>query len=235
MSGVLTLYCNASRFLELLKGIRYDPTEFVVTSLRSLDPFELIICIMLSQNTSDRNAIRAFHELKKRVGVKPEDIVKASVDEIAEAIRVAGLHRQRAQRMKSLAKIVLEEFKGDLTSICRFSGEEARRILLSLPGVGYKTADIFLDVVCGFNFFPIDTHVKRVLGRLGFEGKTYNELALKFTSFFRNIPVDFFQIHLKLITIGRRYCKPRRPLCDECVLRECCRYAHEKTSSPHRK
>jgi len=191
-------------------------------------PFETLVVTVISQNTSDRNTARAFENLSKRFMVTPENLLKVSVEEIEEALRVAGLYRNKARILKKLAEIVVEKFGGSLESIFRLPLEEARKILLALPGVGPKTADVLLLFCAKKPTFPIDTHIDRVSKRLGFvDGKAgYEEIRQKLQKLFD--AKDYFSAHILLILLGRRFCKARQPLCYECPINALCPMGEER-------
>ncbi len=206
------------RRLQLEFNIEDD--EFVaLRASRSKNPFEVLVATVLSQNTTDKNSLKALKELKKRFRITPEDLSKASVREIEEAIRPAGLYRQKASVIKELA---LNLSNGKLNKILSMDWQEARKILISLRGVGPKTADVLLLMSAGAPTFPVDTHVMRVSKRLGIvkPNASYEEARQALMDFFR--PEDYLKGHLLLIKLGRTYCKARNPRCSECPLRDIC-------------
>ncbi len=218
---------------ELLRSVNLGGERFVVSSIRRRrrDPFKVLVGIVLSQNTSDANAIEAYRRLEERVGVEPRRLAEAPLESIEDAVRPAGLYRRRAWVLKNLAATVLERYGGDLWRLLRRPWREARRELLSIPGIGVKTADVLLA-----NFVPeaevlaVDTHISRVAKRLGVVGPRagYEETSSRLIELLRG-KIDLLEAHLKLIAVGRRYCRPRRPRCGECPLREVCKYAAART------
>lgn len=188
----------------------------------SRKPFRTLIRTVLSQATADRNTDRAFRNLSERTPITPETLAKADIQVIAEAIRVGGLYRNKSKVIKELARIILEQFEGSLDFIYSTPLEEARSMLIGLPGVGTKTADIVLLFCAGRPVIPIDTHVNRVSKRLGLapsEGK-YEEIREALQSLYP--PEDYLRVHLLLISLGRNYCKARRPLCRPCPVKTLC-------------
>jgi endonuclease-3 len=186
--------------------------------------FELLVAVVLSQNTSDRNAIRAFENLKGKLGViTPESIASLSIGELAELIKPAGLHAQRARRIKGIAELLkcrLQEFEAQIREL---NAVEAREVLKQLEGVGDKTADVILLVYFGKKVFPVDTHIKRVTQRLGFvKGGSYREISDFWSKCLP--PEKYLEAHLLLIEHGRETCRARKPLCGECPLRDLCEF-----------
>jgi len=186
--------------------------------------FGFIVGVMLSQNTNDRNALRAFTALASTTGMDPRRVLELGVDGVEDLIRVAGLARQRAERIIGLARMFIEGRLGDW--ICRLGVEEARRLLLSIKGVGEKTADLVLLMYCRLPAFPIDTHIRRVSSRISIGG-SYSTIRRSFLEVLNDVE-ELIAVHVKLISIGRLFCKPKRPRCSECPLRECCSYAAER-------
>ena len=186
------------------------------------DPFETLVTTILSQNTADRNTARAFEALSKSFEITPEALAKANLNEIEAAIRVAGLYKSKARAIKQAAAIVLEKYHGTLQPVLSLPIEEARNALTQFPGVGPKTADVVLLFSAGQPTIPVDTHVNRVAKRLGFasEKGEYEVVRRALQSLYK--PRDYLAVHLLLIAHGRRYCRARNPLCDECPVNTYC-------------
>jgi endonuclease-3 len=185
------------------------------------DPVETVVRTILSQNTNDQNRDRAYESLLARFG-SLEEVMRADSDKIAEAVRVGGLHREKAERIKAVLNRIVEERGGlDLSFLGRLPLEEGMAWLLRSPGVGKKTAGIVLLFSFGKPYFPVDTHIRRVLTRFGLLERggdphdRLNGLLPKGAAFLR-------RLHLHLIRLGRETCHPRRPECGDCPLRERC-------------
>jgi len=189
------------------------------------DPFRVLVRTILSQNTSYKNELRAFKTLDERIGVSPEVLARASSEAIAEAIRVAGQHKQRSERIKKVAGLVLERFKGDLRSLISSRPvEEAREELMALPGVGRKTADIVLLFCARRPVFPVDRHIMRIFDRLGFLGPRpdYETIRAAVEEALGDDPEELLFAHLALIRLGREVCRAKRPSCASCPLSDLC-------------
>jgi len=180
------------------------------------DPFETLVTTIISQNTADINTARAFEVLSKRFEITPEVLAIAEVSQIEDAIRISGLFKSKAKTIKEAATIVLEKYHGTLKTILSMSIEEARETLMQFPGVGPKTADVVLLFSARQPTIPVDTHVNRVAKRLGFAPESGDREVVRksLQSLFE--PKDYLAVHLLLIAHGRRYCKARKPSCDEC-------------------
>jgi endonuclease-3 len=186
------------------------------------NPFETLVTTVLSQNTADRNTSRAFEALSKRFEISPEALAKAEVNQIEDAIRVAGLYKSKAKAIKQAAAIVCEKYHGTLQPLLSLPTEEARNALLQFSGVGPKTADVVLLFSANQPTIPVDTHVDRVAKRLGFAPAIggYETVRENLQSLYK--PRDYLMVHLLLIAHGRRYCRARRSLCDECPISAYC-------------
>lgn len=130
--------------------------------------FKLLISTIISQNTNWKNTRRAFENLKLKFSVDPRSLALADTSALEDALKIAGLHRVKSKVIKHVSKIVHFCLNDDLDVLSKLSLEETRRILLSLPGIGYKTADILLLFSFNKPVFPIDTHIFRVTKRIGF-------------------------------------------------------------------
>ncbi len=187
------------------------------------DPLETLVLTILSQNTTDVNRDRAYASLLARFA-SFDAIADADVDEMAAAVSAAGLQRQKASSIRGvLGRIRTREGTLDLSFLGRMSTDKALEWLLASPGVGEKTASIVLLFSFGRPVFPVDTHIRRVLTRLGWitgRGSPYreaNELLPK-------DPARMRDLHLLLIELGRRVCRARRPQCEACPLADRCAY-----------
>jgi endonuclease-3 len=179
---------------------------------------------VLSQHTSDVNSGRAFARLKARFPAW-EQAAHAPVTEIEDAIRCGGLARQKARRIKEILNAIDErEGRIDLSHLQGLGDLAAEAYLTSLPGVGPKTAAWVLAFSMGRAAFPVDTHVHRVVTRLGWvpagttAEKVYQLVAPRVPAGIR------YDLHLALIRHGRTVCLARRPRCEGCVLLDLCPY-----------
>jgi len=188
------------------------------------DPVATLVSAILSQNTNDVNRDRAFARLRERFPTW-EAVRDAPLSDLIEAIRPAGLAPTKAPRIQeALRRITDERGRVSLDFLTEMPMEEARRWLLSIPGVGPKTAAIVLLFALGKPAFPVDTHVHRVSQRLGLIPKgTSREKAHELLE--AVVPPEiYYPFHLNLIAHGRAVCHARAPRCDSCVLRDECSF-----------
>lgn len=193
-----------------------------VPPVRKPAPLDELILTVLSQNTNDVNRDRAYSELRRRFPTW-EKVAAAPVREIAAAIRVGGLARQKAARIKEMLKVIRErEGRLSLSRLCRLPQEEALAYLRSLKGVGAKTAACVLLFSCGRPVFPVDTHILRVSKRLGLIDQRM-DAAKAHAVMGELLPAEsVYSLHLNLIEHGRRRCHPRKPECPACCLKAQC-------------
>ncbi len=189
------------------------------------EPVDELILTILSANTNDRNSLRAFETLKARFGGDWDAVRSAPLEEIKEAIRVAGMYNQKAPRIvESLEKLHREVGAYSLDHLAEMPVDAALDYLQSFPGVGHKTASIVLLFCFRKATFPVDTHVQRQSQRLGISRAKAAPLEVK-KDWESLLPdADFYSLHLNLIRHGREVCDARSPRCDECVLRSLCEY-----------
>ncbi len=187
-------------------------------------PVEELILTILSQNTNDANRDRAYSSLMEQFG-SLEKVKEAPAEVIAAAIRIGGLHRQKSVRIKLiLERIVAEQGRLDISFLQDLPLDKAMEWLLSLPGVGRKTAGIVLLFSFGKPYFPVDTHIKRVTRRFGLVGP-HEEPHARMNAILPQDPSFMAQLHLHLIRLGREFCHPRRPECKRCPLADLCQFA----------
>jgi endonuclease III len=194
---------------------------------RRLDPLEELVLTVLSQNTSDVNRDRAYAALRERFPTW-ESLAAAPVAEVAEAIRPGGLANTKAPRILAILHEVLDrEGSLDLAWTESASDREVRDYLMSLPGVGPKTAACVLAFSLGRPALPVDTHVYRAARRLGLIPPNFGPAPAHEVMEELVPPKLRVSMHVGLIRLGRQICKPGRPLCEVCPLQDLCPTAPE--------
>jgi endonuclease III len=189
---------------------------------RASDPLEELILTVLSQHTSDLNADRAYADLRRAYPTW-DRVVKASTGGVADAIRSGGLANSKAPRIQAILREVRErEGAYDLSRLRSMSDDEAREYLMSLPGIGPKTASVVLSFSLGRDALPVDTHVHRVSRRLGLiPPKASAERADRILH--ELVPEGLrTPLHVALIRLGREICKAPTPRCRQCPLKDLC-------------
>lgn len=189
------------------------------------DPLDELIATILSQSTTNINSHRAFASLKARFP-DWESVRRARLTSIAAAIKSGGLANVKSVVIKNLLNDILAQRGSlDLSFLKTAPTNEARSFLLSLKGVGPKTAACVLLFSCKHPVFPMDTHIFRILRRIGLlPVKISDELAHQMIE--KLIPPEkHYSLHINLITLGRRVCHPQNPKCRQCSLIEYCDFA----------
>jgi endonuclease-3 len=175
--------------------------------------YELIICVILSAQTTDVRVNIVTPELFKKYPSFNE-LKDASLDDVKELIKSVGLYATKAQNIINCAKMVVEEFNGIVPNNIDD--------LIKLPGVGRKTASIVL--IEGYNIpaFPVDTHVSRVSKRLGFASINDDpvDVEAKCKKLFPS--QKWRKLHHQMIFLGRYVCLARKPMCEKCALNSIC-------------
>lgn len=198
----------------LLLGPEYGPFEWVPR----YDPASELVYTILSQHTSDVNSGRAFENLMTAFG-SLNAVASAEVSDIEDAIRMGGLAKVKAPRIRAVLNQVLEDVGSfDLMFLGEMPLDEAKAWLKRLDGIGPKTAAIILCFSLGMPAMPVDTHIHRVAQRLGLVGKKISAEKAHDVLEAKVEPEDVFDFHLYLINHGRQVCKALRPRCDRCVL-----------------
>lgn len=204
---------------------RYGYDDVPPDGFSTGEPLDGLVLTVLSQNTNDRNRDRAYAVLRERY---PEWSVVASIaeDELADAIRPAGLGDTKAARIKLILSRIREDFGAyTLVSMKDWEPGAVSDYLLALPGVGPKTVGCVMAFDLGMPAFPVDTHVARISRRLGWAGE--KESPEKIQLFLESTvpPGRCRGGHLNMIAHGREICRARAPSCGLCPLSSICRSA----------
>ncbi len=204
-------------------------TAYGPQTQRSLPALDELILTVLSQNTSDLNCGRAYRAMRERYQ-RWQDVLAADPVELVEVLRPGGLANQKAPRIQAiLAQLAGSEQGLDLEWLSQLEPAEAMSFLTALPGVGAKTASCVLLFSLGMPVMPVDTHVHRIALRLGLIAPRVTAEAAHPLLTAMTPPDRMLEAHLLLIEHGRRTCKARRPLCEQCVLLDLCPYGRGQT------
>src|SRR5699024_5627030 len=166
------------------------------------NPFELVIAVLLSAQTTDVNVNRVTKELFNKYKT-PEDYLSVPVEELEQDIRTIGLFRTKAKNIQKLCQTLIDEHNGQVP--------RTREELIALAGVGRKTANVVLSVAYDIPAIAVDTHVERIAKRLGFCRWKDSVLQVEKT-LMQKIPEDEWGVsHHRLIFFGRYHCKAANP------------------------
>lgn len=186
------------------------------------DPVDELVQTILSQNTSDINTSRAFNSLTTTFQ-NWDEVADAPAQAVINSIEHGGLANTKGPRIQEVLRIIREERGAiDLHFLSDLSTEDAADWMVSLPGVGPKTAACVLLFSLDQPVIPVDTHVFRVSKRLGLVPEQSNpQHAQQILE--KQVPEpDRYAFHMLLIQHGREICKARSPLCERCVLSVVC-------------
>jgi endonuclease-3 len=193
-------------------AVEYPGSADELCALDHDGPFQLLVATILSAQTTDERVNMVTPALFARYP-DPAELAAADPLELEEIIHSTGFFRAKARSLIGMAQAVVTEFGGEVPS--------RREDLVTLPGVGRKTANVVRSVAFGLPGLPVDTHVTRLSGRLGLTTETDPvkiELDLN-----QMIPArDHGAFSLRLILHGRRICVARTPRCADCLLADFC-------------
>ncbi|MBQ7159182.1 MAG: endonuclease III [Treponema sp.] len=184
------------------------------SELRWSSPFTLLVAVVLSAQATDKSVNLATEELYK-VADTPKKILTLGEDGLIPYIKSIGLYKSKAKHIIGLCEKLLSDFGGEVP--------RAREELMSLPGVGRKTANVVLNVVWGEHTMPVDTHLLRISPKIGLAEGTTPEAVEQ--SLLARVPDEFMEhAHHWLILHGRYVCTARNPKCAECFLNDICKH-----------
>lgn len=181
------------------------------------NPMEILIATILTQATSDTNALKAWQNLKQ-LCPEPKMILDLEVPIFINAIKPAGLMIQRSKTIKEVLKSVNEQLGEYSLQKLAQDANQAWDFLNRLPGVGPKTAACTMLFGLGLPSFPVDTHINRVATRLGWvKSNAKPDETQKVLT--KAIPPQYqVSLHILLLNLGRRFCHPKNPDCHNCPL-----------------
>lgn len=187
--------------------------------LNYTNPFELTIAVLLSAQTTDVGVNRVTKGLFERFKA-PEDYLAVDVEVIESYIKTIGLYRNKAKNIQKLCRDLIDKFNGEIPN----NYDD----LISLAGVGRKTANVVLSVAFDTPRIAVDTHVERISKRLGIARYKDSPLEVEETLMRKIPPERWSKTHHQLIFFGRYHCLARAPKCHECPLLEECREGQKR-------
>lgn len=206
----------ALKIYELLNDFIKNP----VSELEYSSNFELLVAVMLSAQCTDKRVNLVTRELFKKYN-QPKQFANLNVAELEKLIHPCGFYHNKAKNIIASAKKICDEFNGEVPS--DFSS------LVSLPGVGRKTANVMLIVAFNTPAIPVDTHIFRVSNRLGLtNAKTETECEEQLTKLYKQNKDLWGKLHHLILLFGRYNCKAIKPNCEGCILSEYCKHYKKK-------
>ena len=184
------------------------------SELNYVNPFTLLVAVVLSAQATDKSVNKATESLFKIVDT-PEKMVALGEDGLIPYIKSIGLYRNKGKNIIKLSQKLIDDFNSEVPS--------NRDDLMTLPGVGRKTANVVLNVVFHQPTMPVDTHLLRVSPKIGLATGNTPETVEK--SLLERIPKKYMQYaHHWILLHGRYICTARNPKCDECLINDICKH-----------
>ena len=203
---------NIDKIINGIKNANLPQTEFVKMMEEFKDPFKVLICCILSLRTNDKTTYPCSLRMLE-LGTTPKDFLTIDVETLAKAIYPVGFYKNKAQQILDISKELVEKFNSKVPD----SIEE----LVKFKGVGRKTANLVMAKGYCEPAICVDVHVHRISNRLGWvKTQTPDETEMELRKL---IPKKYWlDLNTILVTFGQNLCKPQRPMCTECPIREYC-------------
>lgn len=206
---------NITHFLETLNQMFPDAKA----ELNYINPFELLIAVVLSAQTTDK----AVNKVTEKLFLKFPDafeLSRANLLEVEDIIKTIGLYHNKAKNIIALSQVLVEKYQGQVP--------QDREQLEALPGVGRKTTNVVISNAFGIPALAVDTHVARISVRLGLAKQTDSVLEIE-KKLNRKIPKEYWlKVHHQMIFFGRYHCLSKNPKCNNCPLFEDCKYKNKQ-------
>ena len=214
MAGKKEGFVMKERKQEILKRLEEVYVD-AVPALHFVNPYQLLVATILSAQCTDVRVNKVTETLFIKYK-NAEELAAADFDELCDEIHSCGCYSVKAKNLIGTAKMLVEQYGGKVPP----DMDE----LTKLPGVGRKTANVVLSNAFGIPGFAVDTHVFRVSNRIGLVNNTKTPLETE-KQLVKNIPAEILSTaHHWLILHGRYVCLARKPKCEECGIRQWCRF-----------
>jgi endonuclease III len=190
--------------------------------LEHVNPFTLVVAVALSAQATDAGVNKATRALFA-IADTPQKMLDLGEDKVRDHIKTIGLYRNKAKNVIALSQKLIDDFGGEVP--------KTREELITLPGVGRKTANVVMSMAFGIPTMAVDTHVFRIANRMGLApGKSPDEVEANLMAV---IPEEYlYHAHHWLILHGRYCCKARKPDCQACVIADICKSAEKTNEIP---
>lgn len=205
---------NKRKIIEIIKREYQDPK----CELNFSSPFELLVAVVLSAQCTDKRVNQVTSVLFKEYNTANK-IAEMKLEELEEIIRPCGFYHNKAKAIKSLSEDIVYRFNGEFP--------KTKTELKTLSGVGEKTANVVVSLIYNEPAIAVDTHVFRVSNRLGLADASTPEKTQKQLEEVLD-RADWSKMHYALVLHGRYVCKAIKPKCEECALKQFCKYKNAK-------
>jgi len=211
-STLLIMKKATKKEIEQIHKLFIEKYSDAVTELNYSDAYELVIAVALSAQCTDKRVNLITPELFKKYP-NPQELALASLDDVKELVKSCSFFNNKAKNIVEMAKRVVEVYDGEIPM--------DEKELMTLAGVGQKTANVVMIEYTGANLMAVDTHVFRVSHRLGLsDDKTASKTEATLVKKFKN---NLQALHQGMVLFGRYICKAQNPKCDECFLTQFCK------------
>lgn len=205
---------NIDKIVEILQSANQPRSEFVNLMETFHNPYLVLIACILSLRTNDKTTYPATLRMLE-LAKTPQEMAKVSEEDLANAIYPVGFYKNKAKQIIELSKTIVEKLDGKVP--------DTIENLVKFNGVGRKTANLVLAKGFDIPAICVDVHVHRIFNRIGYVNtKTpeETEFALR-----EKLPVKYWlDINTLMVTHGQNVCKPTKPKCEECPIREYCEF-----------
>lgn len=211
----MSQFLNKKLLLKMLeKAKEFNAPILEVQNFLKRDPFKTLIFTVLSARTKDSTTLKITKKLFKKFK-NPLSLSKANISELKRILFGIGFYKNKAKYIKNISKILVKKYNGKVPN--DFNA------LISLPGVGRKTANIVLSTAFNDKRIGVDTHVHRISNRLGLVNTTKRETTEKELEKIFNKEL-WPLINLTLVAYGQTICVPKKPKCNICIIKERCKF-----------
>lgn len=205
---------NIDKIVENLQKANQPRSEFVNLMEEFRNPYLVLIACILSLRTNDKTTYPATLRMLE-LAKTPQEMMNISEDDLANAIYPVGFYKNKAKQIIELSKTIVEKLNGKVP--------DTIENLIKFNGVGRKTANLVLAKGFGIPAICVDVHVHRIFNRIGYvttKTPDETEFALR-----EKLPQKYWlDINTLMVTHGQNVCKPTKPKCDECPIREYCKF-----------
>jgi endonuclease-3 len=208
---------EVAEFLEVLEiletNIPKDSPSNILKNSFSRTPYTILMATLLSLRTKDENTARVCKRLFVMANT-PQQMLEISIEELEQMVKPTGMYRKKAGILQEVSQTLIDRFDSTVPS--------TKSELLSIKGVGEKTANIVLNNAFGIPTIAVDTHVHRIPNMLGFiETKTENETQKELST---KVPKEYWnRLNFVIVSFGQTVCLPRSPKCEGCLIERYCK------------
>jgi len=216
-------YLGPQFWWPVTKEGKVNPKYHKNINLTEKQKLEICFGAILTQNTSWKNVEKAIINLNINKLIDITKIKNIENDKLTQIIKPSGYHNQKAKKLKNFCNFLFKNYNGSLKKLFEKNIQKLREELLSVNGVGPETADSIILYAAKKPIFVVDAYTRRIIQRIGYREKTYEELQKLFMESLQNSERLFNEFHALLVELGKSICK-KEPLCEKCPINKYCNY-----------